>query len=159
MIIKVKKTNSTIPTPKYAIEGDAGLDLTAVEVLKSDYKSVIYNTGLAFEIRDGYIGFIYPRSSVRKYDLIMANSVGVVDSNYRGTVQVSFKRTVIGSIKYILNCILLFIGFGFNLKEYELGDRICQLIILPYPQIKLKVVEELTETKRGESGHGSTGNK
>lgn len=155
MIIKVKKSNSTIPTPKYAIEGDAGLDLTVVQVLKSDYKSVIYDTGLSFEIRDGYIGFIYPRSSVRKYDLIMANSVGVVDSNYRGTVQVSFKRTLSGSVKYLLNGI----GFRFDLKEYELGDRVCQLIILPYPQIKLKVVEELTETKRGEGGHGSTGTK
>lgn len=154
MIIKVKKSNSTIPTPKYSIEGDAGLDLTAIQILKSDYKSVIYDTGLAFEIRDGYIGFVFPRSSVRKYDLIMANSVGVVDSNYRGTVQVSFKRTLTGSFKYLLNLI----GFRFDLKEYEHGDRVCQLIILPYPQIKLKVVEELTETKRGDNGHGSTGN-
>ena len=156
MIIKVKKSNSSIPTPKYAIEGDAGLDLTAVQILKSDYKSVVYDTGLAFEIREGYIGFIYPRSSVRKYDLIMANSVGVVDSNYRGSIQVSFKRTLSGSLKYLLNSI----GFKTNLREYELGDRVCQLIILPYPQIELKVVEEeLTETKRGEGGHGSTGNK
>jgi dUTP pyrophosphatase len=155
MIIKVKKSNSTIPTPKYAIEGDAGLDLTAVQILKSDYKSVIYDTGLAFEIREGYIGFIYPRSSVRKYNIIMANSVGVVDSNYRGTVQVSFKRTLSGSIKHILNRI----GFRFDLKQYELNDRICQLIILPYPQIELNVVDNLSDTKRGELGHGSTGNK
>lgn len=155
MIIKVKKSNSVIPTPKYALEGDAGLDLTAVQVLKSDYKSVIYDTGLSFEIREGYIGFIFPRSSIRKYDLIMSNSVGVVDSNYRGHVQVSFKRTISGAVKYLLNKI----GFNFDLKEYELGDRVCQLIILPYPQIELKVVDELSETERGDKGHGSTGTK
>jgi len=155
MIINVKKTSKNLPTPKYAIDGDAGLDLTAYNVITNNYKSVVYDTGLAFEIRDGYIGFVFPRSSVRKYDLIMANSVGVVDSNYRGTVQVSFKRTFNGSIKYLLNKI----GFKFNLNEYELNDRICQLIILPYPQIELVVKHKLNETERGAGGHGSTGTK
>jgi dUTP pyrophosphatase len=154
MILNIKKTNN-VPTPKYAIEGDAGLDLTAGQVLKSDYKSVIYDTEIAFEIRDGYVGFVFPRSSVRKYDLIMANSVGVIDSNFRGNIQVSFKRTFNGSVKYLLNKI----GFRFNLNEYEIGDRICQIIILPYPQIELVVKDELSETNRGESGHGSTGTK
>jgi dUTP pyrophosphatase len=123
--------------------------------LKSDYKSVIYDTEIAFEIRDGYVGFVFPRSSVRKYDLIMANSVGVIDSNFRGNIQVSFKRTFNGSVKYLLNKI----GFRFNLNEYEIGDRICQIIILPYPQIELVVKDELSETNRGEGGHGSTGTK
>jgi len=154
MILNVKKTNNVL-TPKYAIGGDAGLDLTAAQVLKSDYKSVIYDTEIAFEIRDGYVGFVFPRSSVRKYDLIMANSVGVIDSNFRGNIQVSFKRTFNGSVKYLLNKI----GFRFNLNEYEIGDRICQIIILPYPQIELVVKDELSETNRGESGHGSTGTK
>lgn len=154
MDINIKK-HSNVPTPKYAIDGDAGLDLTASRIIKSDYKSVIYDTDISFEIRDGYIGFIFPRSSVRKYDLIMANSVGVVDSNYRGTVQVSFKRTFSGSLKYLLNQI----GFKFDLKEYELGDRVCQIIILPYPQIKLIVKDSLSQTNRGEGGHGSTGTK
>lgn len=153
MIIKVKKNNWSVPLPKYQKDGDAGLDLYASKIIDSNYKSVVYDTELSFEIRDGYIGFIYPRSSVRKYDLFLANSVGVVDSNYRGTVQVSFKRTLSGSIKYLLNKLF----FKFDLNEYSLGERICQLIILPYPRIELIISDKLSETERGLHGHGSTG--
>jgi dUTP pyrophosphatase len=154
MIIKFKKNNSEIKTPKYALDGDAGIDLYAYKIIKSDNNSIVYDTGLSFEIREGYAGYVFPRSSIRNYNLIMANSVGLIDSNYRNTIQVSFKRTFKGMLLYRLSKL---IGYYFINNQYLTGDRICQLVILPYPQIKLLEVNELSETNRGFAGHGSTG--
>lgn len=126
--------------PKYAKPGDAGLDLTAVEVTYSDDK-VICNTGLAFEIPEGYVGLLFPRSSNSKKDLFLSNAVGVLDSGYRGVVTFVYKFSHDSANKF-----------------YEAGDRIGQIIILPYPQIEFKEVDFLTETERGQGGYGSTGN-
>jgi dUTP pyrophosphatase len=94
---------------------------------------------LAFEIPEGYVGLVFPRSSICKQDLILSNCVGVIDSGYRGEVMLKFKTTE---------------NFA---RLYEVGDRIGQIIIMPYPQITLNEVEELSETERGNGGYGSTG--
>ena len=147
MDVKIKKLHEGAVIPSYAKPGDAGLDLTAVSY---DYKAYIdchvYGTGVAVEIPEGYVGLIYPRSSNRKTDAYMTNHVGVIDSGYRGEIMVSFKLRDYkeGQIQQLF-------------KPYEVGDKIAQLIIVPYPKIEFKVVDELSTTERGEGGHGSTG--
>ena len=141
MDVKIVKHEMYEKTPSYAKKGDAGIDLMAVSVIKADDNQVVYGTGIAMEIPKGYVGLVFPRSSIRKYDLELSNSVGVIDSGYRGTIQATF-NTIAGS------------GTG---KHYNVGDRICQIMIVPYPQVEFEEVDELDETERGEGGFGSTG--
>lgn len=144
MKVKIKKLHKDAVVPFYAKPGDAGMDLTAVTKSYDEQDNVVYGTGLAFEIPLGYVGMLFPRSSNANKDLILSNSVGVLDSGYRGEVMFKFKSTIWqGSY-----------GFG---DSYEIGDKIGQLIILPYPQIEFEEVEELSETERGAGGFGSTG--
>lgn len=139
MRVHVKKLHPEAVIPSYAKESDAGLDLTATTIMHETDTHIVYGTGLAFEIPDGFVGLVFPRSSIRKYGLVMANSVGVIDAGYRGEVQVSFVKADYGG------------------QFYHVGDRIAQLIILPHPQIKLIEATELSETERGSGGHGSSG--
>ena len=143
--VLVKKLNPDAIITKYAKHGDAGLDLTAVskEVdhggsYIGGFDIITYGTGLAFEIPKGYVGLIFPRSSIYKSDLILSNCVGVVDSGYRGEVTLKFRKT--------------------SGRVYEVGDRIGQLIIMPYPEIHLQEVDSLSATERGDKGYGSSGN-
>ena len=146
MIVKIKKTQKNAVIPKYAKLGDAGLDLTCICInFANDFIS--YKTGLAFEIPEGYVGLLFPRSSNCKQDLILSNSVGVIDSGYRGEVELRYK--LVGHNQILNN--------GLE-KTYMVGDRIGQIIILPYPQIEFEEVEELSETERGTGGYGSSGN-
>ena len=138
MKVKIKKLDPNAVIPKYANVTDAGLDLTAVRVTESR-NVVTYHTGLAVEIPDGYVGLLFPRSSVYKTDMRMCNSVGVIDSGYRGEIMIKFYKGVSPDL------------------IYKVGDRVCQLIILPYPKIELEEVTELSESDRGEGGFGSTG--
>jgi dUTP pyrophosphatase len=141
MKVKIKKLYSVAVIPSYAKSGDAGMDLTALRQISNTTFQAIYGTGIAVEIPDGYVGLIFPRSSVRKTDLMLSNSVGVIDSGYRGEIQLTFNK---------LN--------GMDSLQYQVGDRIGQLMIIPYPQIEFEEVEELSSTERGEGGYGSTGN-
>lgn len=137
--VKVKKMHAEAVIPSYSKPGDAGLDLTAVsEEWNEDNSMVTYGTGLAFEIPEGYVGMLFPRSSVCKTSLNLSNSVGIIDSSYRGEVMLKYRYPEQGLV-------------------YDLGDRVGQLIIMPYPQIKLVEAEELSTTERGEGGYGSTG--
>ena len=141
MKVKIKKLNENAVIPSYLKNGDAGMDLTAVSKgYDIECDTFNYGTGLAIEIPFGYVGLLFPRSSISKKDLSLSNAVGVIDSGYRG--EIIFKFTEIGD----------------SLKYYALGDRIGQLIILPYPQIQFQEVDELSETERGIGGYGSTGN-
>ena len=147
MEVKIKKLVEEAVIPSYAKPGDAGLDLTAVSYdYKEDIDCHVYGTGIAVEIPEGYVGLVYPRSSNRKTDAYMTNHVGVIDSGYRGEIMVSFKLR-----DYKVK------EFPYLFKPYEVGDKIAQLIIVPYPKIEFKVVDELSTTERGEGGHGSTG--
>jgi dUTP pyrophosphatase len=140
MNVKVKKLKVGVDVPKYAKTGDAGLDLVATsKVVTNTY--IEYGTSLAFQIPQGFVGLLYPRSSISNYDLVLANSVGVVDSGYRGEVRLRFKKT-----DDTIFC-----------RTYDIGDKVAQLIIVPYPEITLQEVEELSGTERGTGGFGSTG--
>lgn len=138
--IKIKKLHLDAVIPQYAKAGDAGMDLTAVDILTDSEDQISYNIGLAVEIPEGYVGLVFPRSSIRNMQLSLSNSVGVIDSGYRGNLQVVFNKTD-----------------GVYSIKYHIGDRVAQMIIIPYPQINFVEVEELSSTERGEGGFGSSG--
>jgi len=136
MKVKIKKLHQDAITPKYAKPGDAGLDFTCIKV-NEKLNYIEYETGIAIEVPYGYVGLLFPRSSISDKGLILANSVGVVDSGYRGPITFRFK----------------YLDFG---EKYNVGDRIGQMIIIPYRKIEFEVVEELSDSERGINGYGST---
>lgn len=138
MEVKIKKLNESAVIPQYAHPTDAGLDLVAVSKSKDNDGNFVYGTGLVFEIPEGYVGLVFPRSSVTARCMTVANCVGVIDSGYRGEVTVKFKP-------YLFY------------RPYDRGDRIAQMIIIPYPHIDFVEVDELSQSDRGEGGYGSTG--
>jgi len=137
--LKFKKIFSAASVPAYTKKGDAGMDLVAISLKKSAgfYE---YGTGLAMEMPEGYVGLIFPRSSISKTDHYLRNSVGVIDSGYRGEIKIRMSTPLLGGV------------------EYKEGDRIAQLIIMKLPWVNIEEVEELSDTDRGEGGFGSTGN-
>lgn len=138
MDVKIKKLNENAVIPRYAHPTDAGLDLVAVSKRKDRDGNFVYGTGLAFEIPDGFVGLVFPRSSVSARCMTMANCVGVIDSGFRGEVTVKFRQHLFA-------------------KPYDKGDRVAQMIIMPYPHVDLVEVDELSDSDRGEGGYGSTG--
>lgn len=137
MKLKIKRLHKDAVIPAKAYEDDAGFDLTAIEAsLKGN--RLTYHTGLTVEIPKGYVGFIFARSSIYKKDLRLANSVGVIDSGYTGEILVKFVCDNLNN-------------------SYKIGDRVAQLVIMPISQPVIEVVEELTDTSRGEKGFGSSG--
>lgn len=145
MKLKIKKLDPNAVIPQYAKPGDAGLDLVATSLTLDENNNLVYGTGLAIEIPTGYVGLLFPRSSNSKKDLILSNHVGVIDSGYRGEIIFKYKSSLCSSGQYITG------------KNYEVGDKVGQLILFPYPQVTIEEVEELTETERGTNGFGSTG--
>lgn len=143
MYVKLKKLSPDAVIPTYAKDGDAGMDMTATRIINETLDSITYGTDIAMEIPKGFVGLIFPRSSIRKTHLHLSNSVGVVDSGYRGEIQATFKK-----IQGVSNNAL---------DNYKVGDRICQIMIIPHPSIIFIEVEELDNTERGEGGFGSTG--
>src|SRR6266853_179893 len=107
MNVKVKKLNEKAVMPKYAKPGDAGMDLTSTSK-NYEGKNIVYGTGLSIEIPDGFVGLLFPRSSLTNFDLSLGNHVGVIDSSYRGELIFKFKRTDLQMLS----------------KEYQIGDRI-----------------------------------
>ena len=145
MKVNIKKLHPDAVIPAYAKAGDAGMDMYAVGNGKTDKNgNMVYQTGIAMEIPEGYVGLIYPRSSVSKTPHSLRNHVGVVDSGYRG--EIIFKFGWVESY-----------ATDETIKVYVAGDRIGQIIIMPYPQIEFAEVDELSESERGEGGFGSTG--
>ena len=161
--VKIKKLNENAVIPSYAKDGDAGIDLVATSKYYDDDGNIVYGTGLAFEIPKGYVGLIFPRSSNAKQQLLLSNSVGVIDSGYRGEVILKFKSSASSfSLKTLIKLIFnsdakITVINNFTISYY-VGERIGQMIILPYPQIEFEESEELSETERGNGGYGSTGN-
>ncbi len=177
MKVNIKKLSTEAVLPSYATQGDAGMDLTAIssQIDKSGL-FIEYGTGLAVEIPEGHVGLLFARSSVSKTSLILANHVGVVDSGYRGEIKFRFKDLGIRT-KEMEPAVLqtlqedrerkglpLLTGPIENViwvtseTAYQVGDRIGQLVIIPYPQIELEEVDELSDSQRGAGGYGSTGN-
>jgi len=138
--VKIKRLHKNSIIPSYSKIGDAGLDLVATSKFYDDFDNVCYGTGLALEIPEGYVGLLFPRSSISKTDLTLRNSVGIIDSGYRGEITFKFNNILMSSC-----------------EPYNVKERIGQLIIMPYPTIEFEEVEELSTTERGAQGFGSTG--
>ncbi len=105
MKVKIKKLHKNAIIPQYAKSGDAGMDLVATSKSYDKHGNVVYGTGLAFEIPKGFVGLLFPRSSNAKKDLLLSNSVGVLDSGYRGEVMFKFKKQI-NNEKSVLNTII-----------------------------------------------------
>lgn len=149
MEVKIKRLCDDASIPQYAHATDAGMDLVATSYeYNEELHCHVYGTGIAVEIPEGYVGYIFPRSSNRKTESYLTNHVGVIDSGYRGEIMASFKTRDFkeGEIQQLY-------------KPYEVGDKIAQLIIMPYPKVEFTEVAELSSSDRGEGGHGSTGSK
>lgn len=152
MKVKIKKLNDKAVIPAYAhIDGDMGMDITAISYEYDPvYDRFIYHTGLAFEVPKGYGMLIFPRSSNCKTEAYLCNSVGVLDSNYRGELMFIFKNrtcTDTSIAEYEVEN---------ELAPYKVGDRIGQIVIMPYPIIEFEEVDELSDSDRGTGGFGST---
>ena len=137
MKVNIKRLHENATIPFYAKESDAGMDLVITDIKGETEWDISYGFGISMEIPDGFMGLVFPRSSIRKTDLILSNSVGVIDAGYRGEIQATCKKTG-GAV-------------------YKIGDRGAQLIIIPHPIIEWNEVNELNNTERGEGGFGSTG--
>ena len=146
MEVKIKKLFPGAIIPSYAHEGDAGMDLVAFSKDSSDPHYIEYGTGIAISIPKGYMGLIFPRSSISKYDLQLCNSIGLIDEGYIGELKLRFRRIKRNVPEGIRMC-----------DQYNVGDKIGQLLILPCPRIEFREVEELSKTERGDGGFGSTG--
>lgn len=138
--VKIKKLHQNAVIPTYSKEGDAGMDLTITTIISNTTFDITYGFGVAMEIPRGHVGLVFPRSSVRNFDLSLTNAVGVIDSGYRGEIQATFKKTQ-GATSFL----------------YGIGERGAQIIIIPYPKIRFIETENLTNTERGDGGFGSTG--
>ena len=141
MKLKIKKLTPDAIIPAYQTELAAGFDLHSVEdyVLKKGERKLI-KTGLAFEIEEGYEVQIRPRSGLAfKHGITVLNTPGTIDADYRGEIMV------------------LLINLGEEDFEIKKGERIAQAVIAPVIQAEFVEVDELSETKRGKGGFGSTG--
>lgn len=139
--LKVVRLRPDAVLPKAGRCGDVGLDLTATSISLNPSKPFIeYGTGLAVEIEEGYFGLLCARSSVSGTGLSLANSVGIVDSNFRGEIKMRF---------YYDNDLVC--------DFYTIGERIGQLIVLPYPAVTVEEVNSLSSSERGKGGFGSSG--
>lgn len=140
---KIKKLIETARIPVRATIGSAAFDLYATSIIPSEeqisYGYLEYGTGICVEIPVGYVGLIYSRSSISNTGLILANGVGVVDSDYRGEIKLRFK--------YVKDSIM-----------YHIGDKIGQLMVIKLPNVEFEEVVELSSTERGSGAFGSTGN-
>ena len=181
--IKIKKLSKNAVIPKYAIDGDVGMDLTAIDVEYDEEKDMyIYHTGISIESPKHYGVLIFPRSSNRKTDAYICNHVPVIDTAvYRGEIMICFKNR--DSLRQIalnaeMDALLLslkehkdpsdavdkaYMAYDKETEDpmkyapYKVGDRICQMVLIPYPNVLFKEVDELSKTERGENGFGSTG--
>jgi dUTP pyrophosphatase len=149
--LKVVKKHEDAKLPVRAHAGDAGADCFCVSREFIDHngnitewfnlaKQVRYNLGISVEIPEGYVLLLYPRSSVCKKQLIMSNSVGVIDSGYQGEISAIFNITG-----------------GTACDIYEAGDRCCQIVLCPIASPDFYWGEFDEETTRNSGGYGSTG--
>lgn len=187
MQVKFKRNHPNAVIPSYSKIGDAGMDLTAISKVGIESEGgwfIEYDTGLSVEIPESHVGLIFPRSSQSNVNLLLTNHCGVIDENYRGSIRFRFKQIqpsydrfeLKEEFSYKIKKFLWwtrreyfidypdykgneekFVHIDKKMKEFEIGDRIGQLIILPYPKIEPVEVDKLSETERGADGFGSTG--
>ena len=137
--VKIRKVHPDAVIPFRAHATDAGMDVTAISMeMTEDY--IEYDTGLQFQLPEGYAMLIFPRSSNSKKDLLLCNSVGILDAGYTGNLKLRFKLMT----------------EGYTEKIYNPGDKVGQIMIIPYPEINFIETEVFNETERGDGGFGST---
>lgn len=143
--LKIKANYPNMTLPKKAHFTDSGLDLTLIDVIEKRENVFFFDTGISIEPPEGYYTELLPRSSIYKHDFIMTNSVGIIDTGYRG----------------ILYMPMRYVGDGDGLTEARalIGDRIGQIILKKIEPFDIEVVSNLSETDRGEKGFGSSGTK
>ncbi|MBQ7712216.1 MAG: dUTP diphosphatase [Clostridia bacterium] len=143
MKVKVKKLDGRAILPTYGSAGAAGADLYALlggDITIGAGETALIGTGLALEIPEGYVGLVYARSGLAtKRGLAPANKVGVIDSDYRGELKVALYNQ------------------SSEAQTVATGERIAQLVIAPYLTADYEEADELTDSKRGAGGFGSTG--
>ena len=132
-----------MPVPQKAHASDSGLDLTLIKVIEKRDGIFFFDTGVSVEPPQGYYTELLPRSSIYRHDFIMVNSVGIIDSGYRG----------------ILYMPMRYLGAGNGRQEAEklVGTRVGQLIVRKLEAFTISIVDQLNETDRGENGFGSSG--
>ena len=143
MELNFKRLDDKAIMPIRAHESDAGLDLTAIDITLEPNDCgqtvVVYHSGLAVEIPEGYVGLLFPRSSIAKKSIFMTNGVGVIDSGYRGEIMAKMHVTTDAAP-----------------AVYKVGEKFAQLIIMPLQSITVKEVVDLSDSERGEGGYGSS---
>lgn len=152
MEVKIKKLYEDSILPTKAHDTDAGYDLYAHSKSLDCDGNIVYGIGVAMEIPKGYVGLIFPRSSNAKKPILLSNSVGVLDSGFRGEVLFKFKPSIVADepdVAYLPERIYS--------DAYNIGERIGQIIIMPYPEIEFVEVDELSDTDRGNGAYGSSG--
>lgn len=140
--LQIRRVNPIVNVPAYAKAGDAAFDLQAAitePVTIAPLETATIGTGLAFAIPQGYFGLAMPRSSMAKRGLMLANTVGVIDSGYRGEVLMV--------IRNVSNA-------PATIQPLE---RLCQMAIVPVAHATIEEVAELPPSERGETGFGSSG--
>jgi|JFJP01.1.fsa_nt_gi dUTP pyrophosphatase len=163
MEIRFKKLVPEAKNPYRMHAVDAGFDLFCTSIDETlDF--IQYHTGIAVEIPEGYVGLIFPRSSVTKYDLMLKNSVGVIDASYRGEILCRFHETrehldYVQSDKSDEGTVRLLHQPRLKRNVFEVGDRVAQIVFLELPKITLIEANELSDTERGGNGFGSSGLK
>lgn len=141
MKVKFKKLVPHAQPPSQANSGDAGYDLTATAVNYPTVSEGVFTeicTGLSFEIPKGYVGLVFPRSSISKTKHFLRNSVGVIDSGYRGEVKLRFSTDESNT-------------------SYKIGDRVGQIVFIKLPKIELTESDSLSGSQRSKGGFGSSG--
>lgn len=156
MELKVKLSDGA-PLPAHAKPGDAGLDLTSREtVVLRPGETKMVRTGVTVEIPDGYFGMVVPRSGLGSRGVTLSNCVGVIDSGYRGEIMAPLHNnhpSVVSASNLAANA--RYNGDG--KMTVERGDRVAQLVVVPYRTCECVEVDELGNTERGKDGFGSTG--
>ena len=126
--------------PQYKTAGSAGADLKVNDsVVLKPHHTLVVPTGVSLAIPEGYVGLVFPRSGLASKGVTLANSVGVIDSDYRGEIQVAL------------------VNNGYETVRLNRGDRVAQIVFLPVYQFPFTIVQSLDTTARGTGGFGSTG--
>ena len=143
MEIKIKRLNKRAKIPTFGTKFSAGADLYCAEeheISVCSGQKCSIGTGISMEIPEGYVGLVFARSGLAcKNGLRLCNSVGVIDADYRGEIKVVLHN----DSEYV--------------REIKPGERVAQMIVMPYPKVSFIEAEELSDTVRGESGFGGTG--
>ena len=142
-ILKICLHYDNMPVPQKAHKTDTGIDLTVMSIDQKTPNIFLFDTGISIELSKGFYAEIVPRSSIIKTDFFLANSIGIIDSDYRGRIFMPFR----------------YIGKSSAEEEAQklLHKRIGQLIVRKLEQCRIKIVKSLDKTNRGTDGFGSTG--